>query len=248
MPPLDTCRVSSLSTGPATGSDTRTILADYREEKSELVKSLRALGVKVSIARLDVSDYVITDSIAIECKRSRDFVASLMDGRLSDQTSRLRRSYHIPVILLIGTISDCVSMAPNEGLVLSSIADLIANGVTFISVESPMQAAQVMKWLARAPASYRSVLGGPLIKRAKKAESDEEKAMILLSSVPGIGPKLAARLLKSFPNVGSIFEASEAKLSAVIGTARARKMRSLLDRAPVNEKYIKLSSYSSEKD
>ena len=62
---------------------------DHREGKSALAARLRQEGLTVEIVNLPVGDVKISDRILIERKGTRDFVDSLLDGRLLDQASRL---------------------------------------------------------------------------------------------------------------------------------------------------------------
>ena len=65
------------------------ISIDHREGKSALAARLRQEGLTVEIVNLPVGDVKISDRILIERKGTRDFVDSLLDGRLLDQATRL---------------------------------------------------------------------------------------------------------------------------------------------------------------
>jgi DNA excision repair protein ERCC-4 len=59
----------------------------------------------------------------------------------------------------------------------------------------------------------------------------EKNQLFLVSSLPGIGPKLAHRPLRRFRTVHRVFSASVAELSLVdgIGRIKAEKMAEILD-------------------
>ena len=62
---------------------------DHREGKTALAARLRQERLTVEVINLPVGDIKISDRILIERKSARDFVDSLLDGRLLDQASRL---------------------------------------------------------------------------------------------------------------------------------------------------------------
>ena len=70
-------------------SDGVIVSIDHREGKSALTARLRQEGLTVEVVNLGVGDIKIGDRILIERKGARDFVDSLLDGRLLDQATRL---------------------------------------------------------------------------------------------------------------------------------------------------------------
>jgi len=72
---------------------------------------------------------------------------------------------------------------------------------------------------------------GPLIRKKLRAETLERTQLQLVSSLPGIGPKLADRALKRFGTVRRVFSASVAELSLVdgIGRTKAERVAKVLD-------------------
>ncbi|MGC9189834.1 MAG: helix-hairpin-helix domain-containing protein, partial [Conexivisphaera sp.] len=71
--------------------------------------------------------------------------------------------------------------------------------------------------------------GGPrVVKRSRGGLAQAQ--LYLVASVPGIGPKLAERLLTRLGSPAAVFSAPEGMLAKVIGEKRARRLRELLDR------------------
>lgn len=65
---------------------------DYRERDSGIAGILRAKeNFIVEEKKLSIGDFLINKHIAVERKTTKDFVISLIDGRLFSQASRLRR-------------------------------------------------------------------------------------------------------------------------------------------------------------
>ncbi len=55
---------------------------DTREFNSNVVKELSRKGLVVESQQLDIGDYILSDRLAVERKEVKDFLQSLMDGRL----------------------------------------------------------------------------------------------------------------------------------------------------------------------
>jgi hypothetical protein len=74
---------------------------------------------------------------------------------------------------------------------------------------------------------------GPLLKRIKKGNPRYIQQLSILSSVPGVGDKLAIRMLDKFHTPSRALNASAAELSRIsgFGTERAARVRRILDSA-----------------
>ena len=67
------------------------IRVDYREKASGLIGLLKMEDAVVEVRKVPYGDYVINDSITIERKTARDFLISIIDGRLFNQLSNLKK-------------------------------------------------------------------------------------------------------------------------------------------------------------
>jgi ERCC4-type nuclease len=76
---------------------------DHREGKSALAARLRQEGLTIEVVNLPVGDVKISDRILIERKGTRDFVDSLLDGRLLDQATRLVSAAPRAMLILEGS-------------------------------------------------------------------------------------------------------------------------------------------------
>jgi ERCC4-type nuclease len=74
---------------------------------------------------------------------------------------------------------------------------------------------------------------GPLLKRIKKSNPGYIQQLSILSSIPGIGDKLAVRMLDKFQTPSRALNASAAELARIsgFGTERAARVRRILDGA-----------------
>jgi Fanconi anemia group M protein len=78
------------------------IVVDHRELNTSIAATLRLQGVDVDVQTLPIGDFAIGDRVVIERKRVRDFVDSLLDGRLLEQAQRLVATAPRPLMLIEG--------------------------------------------------------------------------------------------------------------------------------------------------
>lgn len=222
------------------------IVVDERERRSRIPALLREAGALTDFAQLVVGDYVISAETAIERKTIFDLLQSIFDGRLLVQCSELIQHYAKPVIIIEGNIinlSDGSSENDNQDLeriylineTLAKVAlDFRIPIINVPNAEFTSQLLVTMVNLAQSGAQK-----GPLLKRIKKANPVRIQQLSILSSIPGIGDKLAIRMLEKFSTPRHALTAPAADLARIpgFGTSRAIKMRRILD-SPEDGKII----------
>jgi hypothetical protein len=67
------------------------ITADYREEASGLIDLLRNEDIVVEVRKVLHGDYIINGFVTIERRTVKDFLISIVDGRLSARDIFLKR-------------------------------------------------------------------------------------------------------------------------------------------------------------
>ena len=76
---------------------------DHRERNAGIIEILRAKdGFVVEEKNLSVGDYFVNRRVTVERKTTRDFVVSIIDGRLFSQASRLKRRTEAPLMVVEG--------------------------------------------------------------------------------------------------------------------------------------------------
>jgi DNA excision repair protein ERCC-4 len=72
---------------------------------------------------------------------------------------------------------------------------------------------------------------GPFLKKIRKSGDLQRQQMSILCSLPGVGEKLASRMLEKFGSPSSSLNASSVELSKIngMGELRAQKIRKILD-------------------
>jgi len=214
------------------------IVADDREKASGVPDNLRRLGARVEFRLLDVADYVIGDR-AVERKTTSDFVSSLFSGRLFEQARRLSESYVMPLMVVEGDLQASLQQISRPKTFWGSILSLVLQYDVrpFFTVDA-LQTAELIFTFAR-HLSYGKRTP-PVIVKKPRISSDTQLQLLVVGSLPTIGPKLAERLLERFGTIRRIFEASPGELAfrGGLGRSRAHRVSSVLD-LPYRSGYAK---------
>lgn len=221
------------------------IVVDERERNSRVPKFLIEDGAQIDFARLSVGDYIIAPEIAIERKTIHDLINSIYDGRLFIQCSNLTQFYSKPILIIEGNIL-------NLQFENSSESQMNEIEISFEKILQVYDALATIALIFRIPvihspsANYTSkfliillnkaiksgiTINGPLIKRIKKGNHMQLQQLSILSSLPGVGDKLAIKLLKKFKTPTRAMNASVSELSLIpgFGKARAEKVKKILN-------------------
>ncbi|MER5174953.1 MAG: ERCC4 domain-containing protein [Candidatus Nitrosocosmicus sp.] len=216
------------------------IVVDEREKNSQVPNLLKIMGVFVDFEQLAVGDYIVSSETVIERKTIHDLINSIYDGRLFIQCSDLINHYSKPLIIIEGNITDLDNrekMDLNSKLIVDKIRvaydTLIKIALDFripiLYTPSIYYTAELLIHLASN--HLRDKNDGPLLKKIKKSNPFYIQQLYVLTSLPGIGTKLATRLLDKFHSPKNVLNASIAELARVpgLGNMRAEKIRRILD-------------------
>ncbi|AKB26786.1 ATP-dependent RNA helicase, EIF-4A family [Methanosarcina siciliae T4/M] len=220
--------------GTASGdnaSESLKIVIDHRETKSGVAKTLDRLGMELSFVVLEIGDYVVSDRLAVERKRTDDFVSSLIDGKrnLFSQLSDLARVYEKPVLIIEGE-DLFTSRQINPNAIYGSLVSIAIDfGVSILYSRDEAETASILKILAKREQTENKNEINPHGK--KSASSLAEQQEYLISSISNIGPKAARNLLLHFGSVEAIMRADieELKKVKLIGPKTANRIREILE-------------------
>ncbi len=197
------------------------VVTDYRER--EIADLLKESGAIVNILNLEIGDFVCSDRLAVERKTHSDFVSSIIDGRIFEQTENLLHNFQKAIVIVEGSSNRNI----NENAYRAALAKILVDGVSVISTKNPKETAQTIYWLA-----YKEQIENksPLAFRVGK-KPKEEKRLIeeIVASLPGVSSVLSKRLLEHFGSVEKIFSASEEELAKVKGVGKnlAKRIKKL---------------------
>jgi DNA excision repair protein ERCC-4 len=204
------------------------IRVDFREKASGIIELLQVAEVTLEIGQVRYGDYIINETITIERKTARDFLISIIDGRLFNQLSNLKKNCINPLLLIEGNPFETdLQFDPLaiKGALLSTQAIWY---IPIVSSESIQETKNIFLMIGRQEESSSDVVplrGGYRPKRLKSRQ------LYILQGLPQVGPTVARRLLDHFGSVSKMMQASIEELMRAegIGKASAKKIRDVLD-------------------
>ncbi|MFQ6025752.1 MAG: ERCC4 domain-containing protein [Nitrosopumilaceae archaeon] len=211
------------------------IIADEREKKSGIPDLLREVGVKVELKNLPIGDYIVAPETVVERKTIRDLISSIFDGRLFDQCNRLKEHFEHPVILMEGNVDEIDEFAENPLVFYGAVSSILTDFK--IPVIPTPTASHTAKFLI-SMSSRHDTVKGPFLKKIRKSGDLQRQQLTVLCSLPGVGEKLATRMLEKFGSPAKTLSASYKELSKIsgFGESRAIKIRKLLDSESKHQK------------
>jgi len=204
------------------------IIVDDREQKSGIPNLLKSVGLNVEMKTLPIGDYIVAPETIVERKSIRDLLASVFDGRLFDQCTRLKENFEHPIILMEGNVDEIEEITDNPLIFYGAISTVV---IDFKIPVIPTPSASHTAKLLVSMCSRKDVPKGPFLKKIKKSSDLEKQQLSTLCSLPGIGEKFAVRMLEKFGTPLRVFTATTSELAKVegLGDARAKKIKKVLD-------------------
>lgn len=194
------------------------IIVDTREDRSLIATGLEKLpGVTIERKELASGDFIISPNCAVERKSARDFLISVMEGRMFDQIARMQIEYEHVVVMIEGNPYETRSNMAPEAIdgALSYLSLLSGVKVMFspnVSV-SP-------RLLWRMSLHMTHGLGYEISLRAGKPKELGAGARYLIEGLPGVGPSMAKTLLSYFGSPYNVFTATVDDLVKVKGVGK----------------------------
>ncbi len=214
------------------------VVADEREKASGVPEFLSKLGLRVYFSRLPVADYVLSPELAVERKTVRDLVSSVYDSRLFYQAARISATYAKPYLLVEGDSKEVEKVAKNVKSFYGAIANVtLSYGLRLLyTADEEETAMAIAALLAHARSKPLARMPSEL---PPKAKSLPQQQLYLVSSMPGVGRRLAEKLLLKYgtPRRVMSLTAGELAMTQGLGWKRAERIRDMLD-----SKYSKKAS------
>lgn len=205
------------------------IKADYREKGSSVLKELLNLDIDIDLANLSIGDYAISDDFVIEYKTVKDFVDSIIDGRLLSQARDLKQ-YPKHLIIIEGEEDIYSQRRMHPNAIRGMIATLTINmRIPIIQTKNPRETAAYLKLIAEREQDPEKK---DFTLHTSKPLSDKEIQEYVVGAFPGIGGALAPELLKHFKTIKNIVNASEKDLKEVslIGPVKAKRIKEITEK------------------
>ena len=220
------------------------IVVDEREKKSGIPDLLKSIGLNIEMKTLPIGDYIVAPETIVERKSIRDLMASVFDGRLFDQCSRLKEHFEHPVVLMEGNVDEIEEITENPLIFYGALSTVVLDfNIPVIPTPSAAHTAKLLVSMC----SRKDTPKGPYLKKIKKSSDLEKQQLSVLCSLPGIGEKFAVRMLTKFGTPLKVFSATTAELAKVegLGDARAKKIKKTLD---TKSKFLKTSNQKTLHD
>jgi Fanconi anemia group M protein len=209
-------------------SEVYSIVADSRESKSSVVKSLDTSdNVDLNIKNnMEIGDYIVSDQCVVERKSVQDFHDTITGDRsIFEQIKNMSNEYNKPVLLIEGGHGGLYTknIHPNSirGILASIVSDF---GVSIIESVDEDDTASILQSLAEKEQDNSDSKVNP--HGNKETGSIKSQQEYIVSSIEGIGIKTARELLNEFDDIYSIFNADIEDLENVdgIGEGSANKI------------------------
>ncbi|MFQ5715358.1 MAG: ERCC4 domain-containing protein [Candidatus Scalinduaceae bacterium] len=197
------------------------IEVDYREKPSGILNVLRDRnGVIVEEKRLSLGDYRINGHIIVERKTTKDFVISIIDGRLFSQASRLKKFAKKPIIVVEGRDLYHTDYAIEPQAIKGAITSLSTSWYIPVILSKDVNGtADFLMMTGIQDTEYQTQYG----KRAgRKPKRTKRLKLHILQGLPQIGPKIANRMLERFGSIEKAIIANESELAIVEGIGRKK--------------------------
>jgi DNA excision repair protein ERCC-4 len=208
------------------------VVVDERERPSGVPDALSSMNVRVYFSKLPVGDYVISPEVVVERKTVKDLVSSIYDSRIFYQAAGLAATYSKPYLLVEGDTNEVARIVKNIRSYYGVIANItLAYGLRLLHTANVQETATaILELLSHSRARPVSQMAREAPPRSK---SLPQQQVYLVSSLPGIGGKLAQKLLLKYGSPRRVMSLTAGELSMTpgIGWKRAEKIKAILDTA-----------------
>jgi len=214
------------------------IIVDVRES-FKVKKVLSELGCKLIEELITPADYVLSEDFAIERKRVYDFLKSIYDGRLFEQAERMAQAYEKPILIVEGELYK-IDEVYNEKIFWGALAKVMAEYYISVIFTSNFNHTAIFLY-SLAKKIQEKKQKRIVAKHKPRIYTLSHRQLIIVQSLPNIGPKRAESLLKKFGSVRKLLLASDKELLSIegLGKKTVQEIRKLLD-----TKYPGLENFS----
>jgi ERCC4-type nuclease len=205
------------------------IIVDARESP-RVIKYLRGLGLQVIVETISPADYVVSKGFAVERKNFIDFLRSIFDGRLFEQVERMSKVYKNTCLVVEGSVEEELPLIKNPLVFWGALAKIVTEwNVSVIFTPDEEQTAMFLHSLAKKLQKEGKREVTPRYKA--KFYTLRQRQLLVVQSLPNIGPNRAEKLLRRFGSLRRILTASDKELLSLdgIGDKTVKRIKELLD-------------------
>ncbi len=197
------------------------IYADVREKASGVLPRLQELGAQVKVGELEIGDYVVSGSLVIERKTAAEFVDSVMDGRLFNQTGKMKLNFERSIFLIDGDVYSTRNSIAREAIdgALSFLVGM--EGISVLYVRNPVATADLIYRMAK----HAQQDGKETAFRRGKVQTGRQESLFCIEGVVGVGPATAVKILEHFGSTHAFMNATIEELKSVSGIGAKKAER-----------------------
>ena len=202
------------------------IIVDHREKGSTLLKILLDMGVNLQLKQLDVGDYMLSPDVCVEFKNARDFLDSIVDGRILTQLRSLVQ-YPKPLFVIQGDLNEAGTRKVDQNAIHGMLATIaLSYKIPVLRTSTPLESANLFMTIAKREQSDGN---DQFTFHTSKPFDDATLQEYVVSSFPTIGSTLAKALLEHFDTIQNIISASEDDFKKIplIGTKKAKELKKI---------------------
>jgi len=181
------------------------ILIDNREKDSKIPDLLKNKGIPILFENLEIGDYIIGD-LVIERKTSKDFIASVFDGRIFQQANKITSFTNKAILLIEGLLQNELEYVKNKNSIYGTLLSLaLSYNFKIIYSNNIEESANILEIIYK-HGKYYKIENIHLIKQKRISNDINKQKLNIIASIPFIGEKYAERLLKSFKTIKNIIK------------------------------------------
>jgi DNA excision repair protein ERCC-4 len=191
------------------------IVVDDREAQSRVAEYLAQLQFRVRWERLSLGDYWVPNCCLFERKTITDFAASIIDGRLFEQASRLAAHPGRVALIVEGRAPELAQLGIRREAMQGALISLsLVFGLPVLRALDAEETARLILYSSRQLLVHP---GRPFYRPGRKPKNKRKLQLRILQCLPGVGGDRAEDLLDVFGSVDAVMRASAEELQAVKG-------------------------------
>ena len=201
------------------------ITCDFREKPSGIPKLLADNKVNVSFSSFTAGDYIINDQIIVERKTAEDFIQSIMDNRLFEQCSKLKKESQRVLILIEGNPYKTEHKIDGRAVKGAILSILTAWQIPMIYSQNADSSVELLMMLGTQSLKDNAHIR---IFKGYKTKKIKSQKLRFLQGIPSTGPAIAVRLIDYFGTIKSIVNTNTEELRKIKGIGK-NKAKIIID-------------------
>lgn len=211
------------------------IITDHREKGSPVLKNLLKEDIDLNLKQLAVGDFLLSKDCCVEFKNVKDFVDSVVDGRLLSQLRSLVQ-YPKPVLIIEGDQEWFANRMVSQEALNGMFATISTSyRVPILRTFNPKETAKLLVAIAKKEQKDEEI---NFTFHSAKPLVDKQLQEYIVSSLPGVGGALSKSLLEKFDSIKALFSANVDELKKVdlIGEKKAKEIYRIIHKSYLDSK------------